>query len=109
MKKILLLSDLNSVHTQRWASSLAEAGFKIDVVGLIPLIHESPYYNHSEISIHSLTHGRHSKLKFLFGIFRFLKIVGILKPDLVHAHFATSYGLLASLLSLKYSLLYLHH
>jgi len=96
-KKILLLSDLNSVHTQRWAASIAEKGFVVKVVGLNPLETPSSYYQNKNISITSLILHGGSRINYFLGIPKLKKIIEEFHPDIVHAHYATSYGLLANL------------
>ncbi|MBK7852956.1 MAG: hypothetical protein IPJ66_17980 [Bacteroidetes bacterium] len=34
MKRILLLSDINSAHTQKWAGAVANAGFETGIFSL---------------------------------------------------------------------------
>lgn len=101
-RTILLLSDANSVHTQKWALALAEEGFSVHVVGLQGVKALSRYYAHNRIWIHDLgiSEGG-SKLRYFTCLPRLHKIKRALKPDILHAHFATSYGLLGALVKGK--------
>ncbi len=100
--KVILLADSNSTHTIKWALSLSKRGINIYIFSLSKLIVNS-YKNSKNIEIKSANQivkyeeGKLSKIKYL-------KIVPILKeyiskvqPDVVHAHYASSYGLLGAL------------
>lgn len=99
LKKILLLSDLNSAHTQRWAAAIAENGYCVKVVGLNPLEVPSLYYQHPLITTDSLrsTKSDGGRLAYILAIPKLGRIISQFAPNIVHAHYATSYGLMASL------------
>ncbi len=97
--RILLLSDTYSEHTEKWAIGLASNGIE---VGLFSFNKASyPWYqNKKNISIlfepaEKLdTSNKMSYLKFVGSLKKVIKEFG---PDLVHAHYATSYGLIGAL------------
>lgn len=100
--KILLLSDPNSAHTLKWARSLSLNNIKVLIVGLRPL-NSNIYQGMPNIQVKTLIHsgsngrGTLAKLKYL-GTLRALKrIIADFGPDIVHAHYATSYGLIGAL------------
>ena len=103
--RVLLLSDPNSSHTVKWARSLAEHNLDIGLVGLSP--HRGAYYeNYSNIQLFSLgidnnltqaNIGKLSKISYLRAFPKVRQAIQAFKPDIVHAHFATSYGLLGAL------------
>ena len=103
--RILILSDSDSPHTIRWAKSISQSNFTVGVFS----IHEPNfglYADFPEISIFSSNlpkalqfknESAFSKLKY-FKAFRPLKkAIKDFKPDIVHAHYLTSYGLLGVL------------
>ena len=100
--KILLLSDPNSVHTSKWAQSLAAKENEIVIFGLGDLTVRD-YENNDNISIVTLNQdvGRSdsifSKLKYLKALPMIKKLIRDFQPDILHAHFASSYGLLGAL------------
>jgi glycosyltransferase involved in cell wall biosynthesis len=104
--KILLLSDINSTHTIKWAKSLAEKNIDIYLYGFNPLS-GNWYSNYKNIQISSLNIAQSvsnkgnifQKLNYLKSISNLKKIVKNFKPDIVHAHYASSYGLLGNLLN----------
>lgn len=104
--KVFLLADVNSVHVIKWATSLSDKGIDVSIFSLGNLEVDS-YDNYSDITIFtnntqvSKVNGAFSKLKYLSVFRRLKKIVKEEKPDIVHAHYATSYGLLGALLNFK--------
>jgi L-malate glycosyltransferase len=99
--KVLLLSDTYSEHTEKWALGLAGEGVKIGLFSFNKASYE--WYNHPNITVffepekqinaeRTLT-----KLSYLKYVTILKKIIRHFKPDLLHAHYATSYGLVAAL------------
>lgn len=104
--KILLLSDLNSIHTKKWVKAISLEGIELFVFGLTPAKDEF-YENLSNVQIGS-AHQENLRSRSLFSKLSYLKQVKKIKefyrsfqPDLVHAHYASSYGLLGSYLKHK--------
>ena len=104
--KILLLSDLNSIHTKKWVEAISLEGIELFVFGLTPS-KDDFYENFSNVKIGSAKlenlRGRSlfSKLSYLREVKRLKKLYASFKPDLVHSHYASSYGLLGSYLKHK--------
>lgn len=89
MKRIVLLSSAQSVHTIRWANAL------------------SKYFDIYLISQHSLRgklndHITYIKLKYsgykgyFLNAYQLKSILSEIEPDILHAHFASGYGTLAA-------------
>ena len=105
--KVLLLSDSDSPHTLRWAKSLNTRGIGI---GIFSLHKPNPrlYSDFPEIKLFSLHISRKiqdkaetslSKLVYLKAISEVKKAIDLFKPDIVHAHYASSYGLIGAMLN----------
>lgn len=100
--KVMLLSDPNSPHTIKWATSLVEEGLDIFIFGLGELI-VNDYGNFKNIRIFTMNQkvyrveGSFSKLRYLKSLPVIRKIIREFKPHIIHAHYATSYGLLGAL------------
>lgn len=107
-KRILFLSDVNSAHTRKWAESLAKKGFEIGIFSLSPC--KSDWFE-SFSNIHVFSSVKLTPEQFLasdiskVAYFKELKavkeIIKTFNPDIVHAHYATSYGLLGVLTKFK--------
>ncbi len=99
--RILLLSDISSEHTEKWALGLASNG--VDV-GLFSFNKASyPWHQNNNITVlfepelkldSESTSGKLSYLKFVKPL---KEAISQFKPDVVHAHYATSYGLIGAL------------
>jgi glycosyltransferase involved in cell wall biosynthesis len=89
--KIALLSGANGIHTTRWANALAQNGHEVHLISAHPLEHNlSKDVRFYEISLPSY-------LAYFFGHLYLKKILAKIQPDILNAHYATGYGLLARL------------
>ncbi|MBK6445831.1 MAG: glycosyltransferase [Bacteroidetes bacterium] len=103
MKRILLLSDINSAHTQKWAGAVAKAGFETGIFSLSAPV--SDWY--TQLGIQLLASDGFEKKHFyspdiLKAIYFFFagkvkKVIQDFNPDFVHAHYLSSYGTLGRL------------
>jgi len=103
--RILFLADINSPHTQKWANSLSTDGFKI---GIFSFNHSKTnwFSNNKNIScLHKASKksngGLLSKLKYLFLFPKLMYVIFKFKPNVIHSHYASSYGLLGALTFFK--------
>lgn len=103
--KILILGDVNSIHLQKWVIGLMDE-FEISVFSLDPLdenrnqglsIRESIRV----VSNKNQTTNRKAKISYLQSLKALRKLHREFNPDAVHAHYASSYGLLGRLLFAK--------
>lgn len=103
--KLLLLSDSNSPHTIRWAKSLCSLDIE---VGIFSIHTPNPelYADSPKIKIFSVDISRNiqnqnetsfSKLVYFKSISAINKILNDFKPNILHAHYASSYGFLGAL------------
>lgn len=99
--KILLLSDTYSEHTEKWALGLADSGIQ---VGLFSFNKASyPWYEHKNVTLFfeptKKINAEKNLTKFFYlkYVRELKKIIKKFKPDILHAHYATSYGLVGSL------------
>ncbi|HNR20467.1 MAG TPA: glycosyltransferase [Bacteroidia bacterium] len=104
MKRILLLADCNSPHLQKWATGISQGGFEVGVFSLC----KSTSLWYKELKDFTLfdEHGFNNEMfhRSSFKKLAFLKVLPSLnrviknfKPHIVHAHYASSYGLLGAL------------
>ena len=105
--KILLLSDANSIHTQKWVESLNSQGVDIQLFSLFKpsKITQRKFYKNKikvvsanlESEIKDLRNPNLSKLRYFKSLLIVKKMIKIFSPDIVHAHYASSYGVLGYL------------
>lgn len=101
--KILLLSDPESPHTIKWANALHDRGLKIMLFGLSDY-DPSPYRSGIQIEsfkipslIKNKLHGNFLKSVYLIKLPALRKAIKLFKPDILHSHYASSYGLMGAL------------
>lgn len=99
-KKLLLLADPASSHTQKWAMALAGYDIEMVIFGL----NQAPpglYAKYPQIRVTGpyllKKEGGFSKLRYLRALPQLKALIAEFQPDIVHAHYATSYGLLGAL------------
>ncbi len=94
--KLLLLSDINSPHTQKWAIELAKKGLQVAVFSISQPVADW-YSEHNIQLLDSLSRSHLSKMGYIKLLPKLKTAITQFKPDLIHAHYATSYGLLGAL------------
>ena len=102
--KVLLLGDINSIHTKKWAISLAASGIDVGIFSLGEP--KSDWYadvkgvsncNASGFGKSIFKRSIISKVNYLKLLPTLKKAIKNFQPDIVHAHYASSYGLLGQL------------
>lgn len=96
--KLLMLSPAESVHTQRWCRALSRKG--INVVLFSFSTFKGSFYKECNITVYSCNINARTiwkKKDYLFTLQYLRKIIKNEQPDVVHAHRASSYGLMGAL------------
>lgn len=88
--RLALLSKASDVHTVKWARHFQRRGYQVSVLSLVP--GEIP-----DVEVIHLRPRGASKLWYLGTLPALRAALQRLQPDIVHAHYASSYGLLAAL------------
>ena len=109
--KIILLSDANSIHTLRWIESLTLNNFEIRLFSFFkPERGINKKYKKLNVkvispdlrsNIKNLREPNISKIKYLQAITLLKKTIKIFGPNIIHAHYASSYGVLGFLSRFK--------
>ena len=103
--KVLLLSDTYSEHTEKWALGLADNGIEIGIFSFNKASYE--WYNHQNVTVFFEPEKKINaestitKLSYIKYVKILKKIIKHFKPDVLHAHYATSYGLIGALSGFK--------
>jgi len=100
-KRILFLSDIDSAHARKWAVSLADRGYEIGIFSLrksetnwFSAYPQITAFDSEGFGKSKFSSGSRSKLAYLKLIPSVKKAIAEFAPSIVHAHYATSYGLL---------------
>lgn len=107
--RILLLSDSDSPHTLKWAKSIQKSGFTVGLFS-ISKIDLSLYEDSPDITLFTSGVPKEvqfkretslSKLIYLQSLKSIKNAINIFNPDILHAHYLSSYGFLGSLVKFQ--------
>lgn len=98
--RILLLADINSAHTQKWINALLkEESISAALFSLSKSDQDYDFLRNIDfatlgISPKKFKGPKVKKLVYLKAVPQVREFIKSFKPDIIHAHYATSYGLL---------------
>ena len=91
--KIVYLAGADSIHSYRWIKYFADKGYDIYWISLAPLTIGDSIKN---VSICELRTFPFKVLSVLTAVLKVKKIIKCIKPDILHAHYAGTYGLIGA-------------
>jgi len=103
--KLLILANPDNPHTIKWVRSLSKEGVQIYLFGLNEF-DETIYDGFANVKVESVglnkkftgtRLGNFSKISYIRFLPEVRKIIKSFQPDILHAHYASSYGILAAL------------
>jgi L-malate glycosyltransferase len=92
--KICLLADGESIHTIRWCSHFAALGHEIHLITFKDVKHENIHVHFIDSGSINVAGGN---WKVIFKYKEVKDILKKIKPDVLHALYATSYGMIGAL------------
>src|SRR6056297_2989267 len=107
--KILMLADPYEPHIIKWVSALGRRNVEVILFSLVPgdpalypSNHKITFY-HGGFSERFITGrpGKFSKLSYLRTLPRLWRVIRKHRPDILHAHYASGYGLIGALSSFQ--------
>ncbi|HSQ87295.1 glycosyltransferase family 4 protein [Romboutsia sp.] len=102
MYKICYLADSSSLHTKKFCDYFTKQGYEVHVISLNEGFIENANVHNFNFNVKELKNAKTiRKIKYLKAVKEIKKLVNEIKPDIVHAHFASSYGLLGSLINFR--------
>jgi glycosyltransferase involved in cell wall biosynthesis len=98
--RISILGDINSSHTQKWISAYLSKKIEVQCISIndpdISFEHKNFTFQSLGIEkVKNNTGSTFSKWSYLLKVITVRKALKSFKPDHIHAHFASSYGMLA--------------
>lgn len=99
---ILYFAHCNNYHTIKWARYFSSAGYFVHVASLEKCVNDE-FDSYPNIKVHWLrnsgkrTGSDAQKLKYLTSISEANRLIKDINPDFIHAHYASSYGLICAL------------
>ncbi|HTB05568.1 MAG TPA: glycosyltransferase [Bacteroidia bacterium] len=94
--KVLLLADCNSVHVKKWGMALVQKGIEVMIFSLTTE-QNTGEWNKQGVKVISVPFAGKRKLTYPLALLSLKKVIIEFNPDIVHAHYASSYGLLGRL------------
>lgn len=89
MSKICFLADAHSIHTRKWVQYFSHLSNEIHIISM----RNTDYVYESNVHVHVLRNSSANKLSYILLIKAVKKLVKDINPDILHSHYATSYGL----------------
>ncbi|WP_064091870.1 glycosyltransferase [Rossellomorea aquimaris] len=96
--RILLLAPSKSIHTQKWALFYKQNNIEVKVVTFADHYSED---NASKVDTFVLPKLLPGKLAYFSGVRALKKLIQEYKPDILHSHYVSSYGLVGALTGFK--------
>lgn len=92
--RILFVADAASIHTRRWLEHFQRRGDDVHVASF-------QKYEIPNVTLHLLPTFGLGKLGYFYSLLALPRIFSNVRPDVVHAHYLTSYGFLAAFAGLR--------
>jgi len=92
--KVVILASGRSFHATRWASALSKKNIEVIFISINALTRKL------DKKIKHIQIGNEKKYYYFLSAFRFRKLLKEIKPDIIHSHYASGYGLLGYLSNL---------
>lgn len=92
--KICLLSNALSIHTKRWIDCLQSRGHEVYLISFRKDDIKDIYFKYYEPSQNNFLY---KALFFIKSVLAIRKEIWQIKPDILHTHYITSYGLVGAL------------
>lgn len=94
----MLLTDVNSPHSLKWLCALRDMGVNISCFSLnAPIPDNRAALTGIEVEHHESNASALGKLSYFGALPHMRRFIARVKPDILHAHYASSYGLLGAL------------
>ncbi len=99
-KKICYLADASNPHVKKWCDYFLKQGYEIHCISLNGGQIDGVEVHNFQTNVNELRNEKiYKKTSYLGNIKKIKKLVHELKPDILHAQYASSYGFIGSLLS----------
>lgn len=96
--RICYLSDANSIHTKKWCSFFKDKGYDIHVISLNDGFIPGVKVHSLNMNFNKVTSDKYiKKLKYITYGTKVKALIRDINPDILHAHYATSYGFLGGI------------
>jgi glycosyltransferase involved in cell wall biosynthesis len=94
--RILLVANINSPHTSKWALALKQRGHAVALFSIDPLKMQQKWISQLDQIYAPKSNSKNLIIKYREALKSLNAIIHDFKPELLHAHYLTNYGLLAA-------------
>lgn len=94
--KICFLAPANNYHTKKWCEYFISKGYQVEVISFTEGNIEGANVHFIDCKVNTNDTDL-KKIKYLFKCKKVKNIINKMQPDIINAHFATSYGMIAAL------------
>ena len=101
--RICFLAPANNYHTKKWCEYFVSKGHEVHVISFIDDEIKKVKVHYIDTGV-SVNDSDLKKIKYLSKIKEIKKLVKNINPDIINAHYATSYGMVAALCKFDYVL-----
>lgn len=99
--KVLLVANINSTHTKKWATALKQRGLQVGLFSLNQAKTQDDWYKHLDFFYYPKKEKKLLPLKYSRAYLDLKKVISQFKPHILHSHFATNHSFLANLCAFK--------
>ena len=101
--RICFLAPINNYHTKKWCEYFVSRNHEVHVITLTKGNIDNVYVHYVDSGV-DVSDSDTKKIKYLFKYKKIKRLIKDINPDIVNAHYATSYGMIASLCNIDYIL-----
>ena len=101
--KICFLAPADNYHTRKWCEYFENKGHQVDVISFTDGNIENVKVHYLDCKVKA-TDSDIKKIRYLLKKRQVKKLIKNINPDIINAHYATSYGMVAALCGVKYVL-----
>ena len=98
--KICYLGDANSIHTKKLCYFFRDKGYDVSVISLNDGEIDGVKVYSMDMKIENQGNSI-SKARYLKNVMKIKRLIKSINPDILHAHYATSYGLIGAISNYK--------
>ena len=98
--KIVFLAAADNYHTKKWCEYFSKKGHEVHVVSFIDALIDNVDVHFIDCGVKPIDSDI-KKIKYLTAIKKIKKVVKTINPDIINAHYATSYGMIAAVCGFK--------
>lgn len=95
--KICYLANISTHHAQKWAKYFVEGGHEVHIISFEHSNAKSTGIKLNGMDIHMVkTNKKYLNISAPYKFLQFRRILKAIKPDIVHAHYVTKYGVIGA-------------